>query len=451
MYPLDPSPVPSNLDIAVVGSGIAGLSAAWLLAQRHRVVLYEQEVRAGGHSNTVDVPGPHGPVPVDTGFIVYNETTYPNLTALFRHLDVPTKPSNMSFSASLNGGSLEYATGRMTRLFGQPLNLARPRFWRMIRDILRFYNDAPAMLNDRSAEDLTLGEYLDRTAYSRSFAEDHILPLAAAIWSSTPGAIRDYPLHSFLSFFISHGLLSFRNRPQWRTVEGGSREYVNRMVAGLGANLRLGAGVRRVTRTRAGVLVEDASGRVTPFSRIVIAAHADQALAMLGDASAEERRLLGAFGYSVNQAILHTDETLMPKRRRVWSSWNFTGESGGGEEPLCVTYWMNRLQSLSTIPNCFVTLNPVREPRPGTVLRSFEYSHPLFDRTALRAQRELRNLQGQRHTWFCGSYFGYGFHEDALQSGLAAAEAVGGVTRPWVVPRLEMPVALPLREKAEAA
>jgi predicted NAD/FAD-binding protein len=419
--------------IVVVGSGIAGLSAAWLLSKRHEVTLIEAERRAGGHSNTVDVPAGRRVVPVDTGFIVYNTASYPNLIALLDHLGVPTAPSDMSFAVSLDAGGYEYAGSNLSSLFGQPSNLLRPSHWRMLADTLRFFRAAPALYDPSCDPDLTLGDYLARTGYSEPFVSRHILPMAAAIWSTPSRDVLDFPAAAFVRFFANHGLLQVANRPQWRTVVGGSREYVRRLLADFGGEVVLGDPARRIVRSPGQVTIETSRGE-RRFDACVIATHADDALSLLGDPTADERSLLGAFPYARNGALLHTDASLMPRRRRLWSSWNYLGDGRGRDATLAVTYWMNKLQPLGAdAPDLFVTLNPPREIDATLAIAAFDYAHPMFDVAAMRAQRQLWRLQGERKIWFCGSYFGYGFHEDGLQSGLAAAEDIGGVRRPWRV------------------
>jgi uncharacterized protein len=389
--------------------------------------------------------------PVDTGFIVYNERNYPNLTALFEHLGVATAHSHMSFAASLDGGKLEYSSQGLNGLVGQRSNIMSPRFWGMVRDIGRFYADAPRLLNHIGTDALTLGGYLTANRYSEAFIEDHLLPMGAAIWSTTAQQMRDYPLRAFIQFFIHHGLLDLIDRPKWRTVTGGSREYVKRMLVPIADRLRVGSPVSQIRRDPTGATVIDTRGQRDRFDDVVIATHADQALALLADADEEERALLGAFRYTDNLAVLHSDTTLMPKRERVWAAWNYIGESADtGERPLCVTYWMNRLQNLEPAHPLFVTLNPTRPIAEGKMIESFSYTHPLFDHGAVNAQQDLWRLQGRRRTYFAGSYFGHGFHEDALQSGLAAAEAAGSVRRPWSVAGESNRITLaPMLEAAE--
>lgn len=420
--------------VAVVGSGISGLAAAWLLSYSADVTLFEADERPGGHSNTVDIPTDNGPLSVDTGFIVYNEQNYPNLTALFKYLDVPTAASDMSFAASLNGGDFEYSGTNLATMLGQRSNIVSLRFWTMLRDIVRFYRRAQQMSIAGLSCEMTLGAFLDGKGYSRAFVEDHILPMGAAIWSTTASEMRDYPLAAFISFFKNHGLVNLGERPNWRTVDGGSREYVTRLLADFDGKIRLGSPVARVERLPGAVEVQVKGEEPELFDYVVVATHANQALRMINGAQGDERELLGAFSYTKNEAVLHSDSNLMPRRKRVWSSWNYISDSKQtGEGQLCVTYWMNRLQNLKTSDPLFVTLNPIREIVDEKVFARINYEHPLFDRAAMEAQRDIWKLQGRGGVWYCGAHFGSGFHEDGIQAGLAVAEAISGVKRPWQV------------------
>ena len=421
------------MNIAVVGGGIAGLSAAWLLNQRHRVTVFESEPRPGGHSHTVDAPAAGGGhVPVDTGFIVYNEPSYPNLTALFAHLEVPTVASDMSFAVSQDGGTLEYAGTDLRGLFAQPRNLLRPRFWAMLRDLMRFYREAPALAATAGLQPLE--DFLDAHGYGQAFREDHLYPMAAAIWSTPAGQVGRYPTEAFIRFCENHHLLQVNGRPVWRTVKGGSRAYVQRLTAGFRERLHLDQPVVELRRDDQGAWVRTGAGWWPErFDAVVVGAHADQALGMLQDPSEDERRLLGAFRYSRNHTVLHSDPALMPRRRAVWSSWNYLSDRRQPDGAPCVTYWMNRLQGIDEKTPLFVTLNPIVEPHGDHLIRTQVYEHPLFDTRAIEAQRSLWSIQGRQRVWYCGAYFGSGFHEDGLQSGLAVAEALGGVRRPWQV------------------
>ncbi len=423
-----------RLNIAVIGTGISGLAAAWLLGKRHDVTIYECADRVGGHSNTVTATVGGRTIPVDTGFIVFNPSTYPNLTALFAHLQVPTERSNMSFAVSLDGGDLEYSGTGFSGLLAQPANLVRPRFWSMLTDLQRFYRQAGADVDTINDEQISLAEYLNANGYGAPFRDDHLLPMASAIWSAQPSHVLSYPAAAFIRFYHNHGLLQLSDRPAWRTVVGGSINYVMRLVRPLVGRLKLDAGVIGVRRVPDGVIVHDSRGEAIHYDHVVFATHANQALTALSDPSLSERELLGAFCYSRNLAILHSDETFMPRRRAAWSSWNYIGTRASFGEGACVTYWMNRLQNISQATPLFVTLNPPRPPRAGTLHHSEIYEHPIFDSKAIAAQRHLWSLQGERRTWFCGAYFGAGFHEDGLQAGLAVAEQLGGDRRPWTVP-----------------
>lgn len=424
----------ARLKIAVIGTGISGLSAAWLLSQRHDVTVYEKSDRIGGHSNTVTASIYSERAPVDTGFIVFNRKTYPNLSALFAHLRVPTRPSEMSLSVSLDDGALEYSGTGILGLLAQPGNLLRPRFWSMMRDLMRFYDQATrdaAVLND---ETISLGHYLARGGYSAAFRDDHLLPMASAIWSAPPDEILSFPAAAFIRFQHNHGLLQLANRPPWETVTGGSAVYVQRLVNASAARFRLDIGVADVRRADNGVTVTDIRGGAERFDHVVLATHANEALAVIDAPTPAERELLGAFRYSRNHAVLHSDRSFMPKRRAAWSSWNYVGHRNRRDAEVGVTYWMNRLQGIPDRLPLFVTLNPARPPRAGLLHHSDIYEHPIFDAAAIAAQRRLWSLQGHGNIWFCGAHFGAGFHEDGLQSGLAVAEQLGGVRRPWTVP-----------------
>jgi len=417
--------------IAVIGTGIAGMAAAWLLSQRHEVTVYEKADRPGGHTNTVLVPGKHGSLPVETGFIVYNEAAYPNLTALFRHLDIPTIESDMSFTVSLRGGKLEYSGTNLTGLFSQKINLLRPRFWSMLRNIIHFYRNASSEV-DWLDDSTTLGEFLDAKNYSTALRDDHLLPMAGAIWSAAPRELLAYPARSFIRFFVNHQLLNLGHRSPWRTVKGGSRNYVEKLIDPYRDKIRLRSEIASLIRDETSVVLDDRRHGLARYDAVVIATHADQALRLLDHPTHQEERLFGAFRYSRNLAVLHSDARLMPRRPRVWSSWNYIGGADCRDDVASVTYWMNRLQKFENEKPFFLSLNPGLPPK--NIIHQEVYEHPIFDCRGLSAQRDLWSLQGHRNTWFCGSYFGSGFHEDGLQSGLAVAEALGGVKRPWRVP-----------------
>jgi len=422
-----------RLRVAVVGSGISGLSAAWLLSHRHDVTIYEQSDRIGGHSNTVLANVDGRAIPVDTGFIVFNRATYPNLTALFEHLGVPVEASNMSFSVSLDNGGLEYAFGTPAGLLAQPRNLVSPRFWSMMSDLRRFYREAVRDVQTRESESGSLGEYLTLRGYGAAFRDDHLLPMASAIWSASASDMLSHPAASFIRFHANHGLLQITGRPRWETVSGGCVNYVRRLIAAIGGRVRCDTAVVAIRRSAREAVVIDSKGASESFDHVVIATHADQALAALADPSPVERALLGTFRYTRNLAVLHSDRSFMPKRRAAWASWNYLSPNISQHAGASLTYWMNRLQNIPGRTPLFVTLNPARAPRAGTLHHSEIYHHPIFDAQAVAAQSRLWDLQGTQRTWFCGAYFGYGFHEDGLQSGLAVAEELGGLRRPWTV------------------
>ncbi len=422
--------------IGVVGSGIGGLAAAWLLDPHHEVTLLERNAYVGGHTNTLMVEHPGGAFPVDTGFMVFNDRNYPLLCGLFRHLGIDSYATDMSFAASIDRGRIEYAGSDFTGLFGQPSNLLSPGFWRMLLQIVRFNREAKAYLADPGSEPLSLGGFLDRGGYGQRFAEHYLLPMAAAIWSCPTRQMRDFPFKSFARFFDNHGLLDLKDRPQWRTLSGGSQSYVRKMLGQLRGTVRTKAEVRQVRRVAGGVEVETVAGERLGFDALVLACHGDEACAMLADPSPRERELLGAFRTQPNRVYLHRDAALMPRRRGVWSSWNYLGGSGGqaGADPgaaVTLTYWMNRLQDLPKDDNVFVSLNPAVPPRADLVIAELDYHHPIYDAAAVAAQSRMHEIQGANGLWFSGAWLGYGFHEDGLRAAVEVAGSLGAPL-PWV-------------------
>jgi uncharacterized protein len=430
--------------VAVIGTGIAGNAAAWTLSKRYPITVYDRELRPGGHSHTVTIDYDGTPVAVDIGFIVYNELNYPDLTALFAHLGVETVQSCMSFAVSTDAGRFEWKGGgnnwRETAqgLFAQAGNLLSPSYLRMLRDILTF--------NSQSVEDhaaghlagLTLGAYFADRNFAPRLLTDYLAPMGAAIWSAPASGMLDFPAENFVAFFSNHRLLQY-DRPVWRTVKGGSGRYVEKLISASRDQLRLGCAVTSIERTPHGVVVHDSHGRSDSYDHVVIASHSDQALAMLSDADDRERAVLGAIGYSPNTVYLHRDASLMPKRRRAWASWNFLRwqREGNADNDVAVTYWMNQLQGIDHGKPLFVSLNPPFEPAPELTFGKYTCEHPQYNATAFAAQKRLSEIQGRRHTWFCGAWTGYGFHEDGLRSGLAVAEALGA-SIPWRAPPPEL-------------
>lgn len=416
--------------VAVVGSGISGLSAAWLLAPEAHVTLFESAARAGGHTNTVDVSLEGLVHPVDTGFLVFNRRTYPNLCALFEVLGVSSVETEMSFSVSLAECGLEWAGNSLDTVFAQRRNLLSPAMWRMLADILRFNREATriAQSSDEAAE--ALGNYLARRRYGAAFRDWYLLPMAAAIWSCPTRAMLAYPVGAFARFCHNHGLLQVVDRPRWMTVRNGARSYVERMLDRL-EDVRLATPVERVMRDDEGVLVA-AGGRLERFDDVVLACHSDQCLALLGSAaSAKERSVLGAIRYQRNRAVLHSDATLLPRSRKVWSAWNYiAGQGEPGARPVAVSYLINKLQPLPFETPLVVSLNPFSEPAADKRIAEFDYAHPVFDEAAVAAQARLSELQGEGGIWYAGAWAGYGFHEDGLKAGMAVARRLGA-SIPW--------------------
>jgi predicted NAD/FAD-binding protein len=424
--------------IAVVGAGIAGLSAAWLLSQRHRVTLYEAAPRLGGHTNTVDVTVDGATHPVDTGFLVFNHRTYPNLTALFAHLDVATAASEMSFAVSLLDRDFEWAGESLATVFAQKRNLARPSFWGMLADILRFNREATRAAAAGAAGGVTLGEFLSEGRYGKAFRDWYLLPMAAAIWSCPTRTMLDYPFATFARFCLNHGLLQVEGRPQWMTVQGGAREYVRKIAAVL-PDVRVASPVRAVDGLPGHFKVATDAG-VEEFDNVVLACHSDQALRLLTHPTPQERHILGSLPYQPNRAVLHTDRNLLPRRRSVWSAWNYiAGAEGVDGRAVGVSYLLNKLQPLPFRTPVVVTLNPPAPIREEHVIAEIDYEHPIFDRAGIAAQKRLDAIQGRRGLWFCGAWTGFGFHEDGLKAGLAVGNALGCVA-PWQRARDVLPV-----------
>lgn len=418
------------MKIAVIGSGIAGLSCAWRLARcGYDATLFEANDYFGGHTHTVDVTldgVTHG---VDTGFLVFNHKTYPQLVKLFAELDVATAATDMSFSVKLPlpGRTLEWAGGNLNAVFAQRRNLLSPRFLHMLRDILRFNQQATALALKPGGTDSadSLGSYLARHHYSREFRDWYLLPMAGCIWSCPTGQMLDFPVASFIRFCHNHGLLQVNDRPQWHTVVGGARHYVEKMLAEIPhKHLHTPVfSVRRNTQGKDGMIRLEARNGIHMFDHVVLAGHSDQSLRLLQDARGTERDILSAVRYQANRAVLHLDTSCLPQTRKTWSAWNYQSATGD-ETRVCVHYLLNQLQPLPFRQSVLVSLNPIDEPRADSVLGSFDYAHPVFDAAAIAAQQQLPHIQGRQNTWFAGAWTGYGFHEDGLKSGLAVADGI---------------------------
>ncbi|HEV2650942.1 MAG TPA: FAD-dependent oxidoreductase [Rhizomicrobium sp.] len=441
--------------IAIIGTGISGLSAAYLLRERHDVTVYESQDRLGGHSRTLNITYGDREIAVDTGFIVFNERNYPNLTALFRHLGVPIKNSDMSFALTVADGWLEWGAKDLAAIIAQRRNLLRPRFLKLFADVLRFNREAVCAVD--AAPGLSVDGLIRRMGLGDWFRRHYLLPMAGAIWSCPPKQMLEFPASSLIHFFANHNLMSFTGQPQWLTVDGGAQIYVERMASLLGDRVRTDCGVTQVTRRFGHVEITDTRGATEIYDDVVFACHSDQALSLLGgDATIAERSALGAIRYQPNVAVLHKDPSFMPKRKACWASWVYHSDGVGDEPAISVSYWMNSLQGIDEHYPLFVTLNPAKPIAPEDVFDIHECAHPVFDFGALAAQDALHGMQGSQNTWFCGAYLGHGFHEDGLVSAMRVAEHLG-VHAPWVtsvkpVPRSAVSDRLPpLAEAAFAA
>jgi predicted NAD/FAD-binding protein len=413
--------------IAIIGTGIAGLTCAHVLADKHDITVFERDARPGGHTNTVHVELGDEAHEVDTGFIVYNERNYPGLVRLFERLGVPTKPSDMSFGVSDDASGVEWRATSPSTIFAQRRNVLRPTFLRMLADIVRFNRHTRRLLGTSLIEELTLRQLVAQGRWSPRMVSWYLAPMVSAIWSAPIGDALDIPAVTFARFFENHGLLELGAQPSWRMVEGGARTYVERILAPLGHRARLATPVTKVVRRPDGVeLVTDRYG-LELFDHVILAAHSDQSLALLSDATAAERAVLGSIRYQPNTAVLHTDERLLPRARKAWASWNYhlDGMRGPRVAGATLTYHMNRLQSISSRQQICVTLNRAQAVDPGKVLGVFEYDHPVVDSAAVAAQKRYKEISGVRSTWYCGAYWGYGFHEDGVQSALRVCRAFG--------------------------
>lgn len=426
--------VKKKKSIAIIGSGITGLSAAWLLHNKYEITLYEKNDYLGGHTHTHDVEESDKQLAIDSGFIVYNEKNYPNLIGLFDRLNVQTQATDMSFAFSMNHGELEYAGSGLLGMFAQRSNLISPKHWLLLKEIVRFNKTAHSELNQLEKEksyDFTLADFLIKHKFTNDLKQNYLLPMGAAIWSCPVETMHSFPAFSFLRFFANHGLIDLQNRPQWRSVAKGSREYIHKMMPIIEDNITLKSGADSVIRNNNSVEVISKSIN-TSFDKVIFACHADEALALLEKPSSKEQEILSCFNYQENSTYLHNDESLMPKRRKAWCSWNYLARSDKNSSDIQVTatYWMNNLQKLKAEKDYFVTLNPFTTIDQDKVIKKMTYHHPIFDRDAIEAQTQLECLQGQQNSYFCGSYSGYGFHEDALSSSVNVCEKLD-VIAPW--------------------
>lgn len=414
------------MNIAIIGTGISGLGAAYLLHQHHDLVIYEKNTYVGGHSRTIEVPIEQGMLAVDTGFIVFNDRNYPNLLGLFDQIDVPYQKSDMSFGVSIDDGWLEYSSNG---LFAQRKNLFRPQYWRMLVDVIRFNKQALSFIE--SDPTISLGDCLEQLNMGEWFKRYYILAMGAAIWSCPVETIMQFPAQTFLRFFKNHGLLSINDRPQWYTVTGGSREYTRRLIAPFEEHILLNNGAKRVVAKGNQFEVTDEQGGSRLFDHVIFACHADQALKLIEQPSVDEQSVLSNFNYQRNHIIVHSDVSFMPQHQQCWSSWVYLSEQQQDDNHgVSLSYWMNNLQSLQTEIPIIVTLNPAKRPKKQLILDEHYFSHPIFDYGAITSQENIRNIQGKRNLWFCGAYQRYGFHEDGLLSAVNVAKSLG-VNIPW--------------------
>ncbi len=415
------------MKVAIIGTGISGLGLAYMLSPHHDMTVYEKNSYKGGHSRTITIKDDDSDIPVDTGFIVYNEKNYFHLTRLFAHLGVATEKSNMSFGVSIDKGWFEYSSNG---LFAQTSNLFRPKFWGMVFDILRFNHMALKTLENKT--DISLGEFLDHIGAGEWFRRYYLLAMGAAIWSCSVDTVLRFPARSFLNFFENHGLLTINGHPQWYTVTGGSRAYVERLTSSFHHKIKTNCGVVSVSRNHQGIVVRDTNGDETQYDKVVFACHADEAISIISDKTDMETSILGAFSYQPNEVVLHCDESFMPRRKKCWASWVYLSQSQTDSKPVVsLTYWMNNLQNLKTKMPVLVTLNPGIAPDPSKIYNRHIFSHPVFDAGAIKAQQDIPSLQGRNHTYFCGAYQRNGFHEDGLWSAVRVAKLFG-IDPPWI-------------------
>ena len=414
--------------IAVIGTGISGLGSAYLLNPDHEITVYEKAPRIGGHSRTVTVDYDGTPIPVDTGFIVFNRPNYPNLCGLFTHLGVPSHASDMTFAASIRDGWLEWGAKDLDAVIGQRRNLLRPKFGLLVRDVMIFNARAQNMVERHP--DLSLEGLIHKLGLGDWFRRYYLLPMSGAIWSCPPCEMMNFPARTLVRFFANHHLLSATGQPQWRTVTGGSQEYVRRLTAPFAHRIRVNCGAVAVTRQDGKVQIKDSQGGIESYDQVVMACHGDETLALLKDSDGDEQAVLGAFRYQKNHAVLHRDSSLMPRRRRCWASWVYSSDGDFFHPQITVTYWMNLLQGIDHNYPLFVSLNPKRDIPQSLIFDVAEFDHPMFDQAAIAAQGRIAALQGRRGTWYAGAHLGHGFHEDGLASAVWVARSLGAAI-PW--------------------